>query len=119
VVERDQQAIERHRPQHRLDHARIEREMSSMVSSERRAHRPRASAARIADLGMAAAASCSSAAPNSAIACSGWRRSWLAAARKRVFSALARSVAATCSPSCAASASFSKRRISEAVSSRW
>ncbi|MNV35930.1 hypothetical protein D3C71_1273910 [compost metagenome] len=58
-------------------------------------------------------------APNSAMACSGWRRSWLAAARKRVFSSLARWVAAIWWLSCSASASFSKRMVSAAVSSRW
>ena len=91
------------------------RETSSMVSSEL----PSAFTARISRCALRLpGCSFSSAAPNSAIACSGWRRSWLAVARKRVFSMLARSAAAICSPRRVASASFSKRSTSESVSSR-
>ncbi|MCY1359780.1 hypothetical protein D9M69_463750 [compost metagenome] len=94
------------------------RETSSMVSSEA----PSAFTARIRRSALRLSgrprSSFSSAAPNSAMACSGWRRSWLAAPRKRVFSSLARSVAAICSPRRAASASFSKRSMGESVSSR-
>jgi hypothetical protein len=95
------------------------RDTSSMVSSDM----PSASTARISRSAFCPSgrslSSLRSAAPNSAMACSGWRRSWLAVPRKRVFSALARSVAAICSPRRPARASFSKRRISASVRMRF
>ena len=95
------------------------RETSSMVSSDV----PNAFTARIRRVALVCwgwpCSSFSITAPNRAMACSGWRRSWLAEAKKRVFSSLTFCVTAICRASSSASASFSKRDSSASLSTRF